>query len=75
MSHLDKFLLSEDWCAQWPNYIQQALVYGLSDHCPVFLSINVDNWGPRPQRMLKCWTNLPSYNQFVQERKVKLFSG
>jgi len=36
MSRLDRFLLSEDWCAHWPNMIQRALIRGLFDHCPIF---------------------------------------
>lgn len=61
MSRLDRFLLSEDWCLVWPNCMQVAHLRGLSDHCPLFLSVNEDNWGPRPSRMLKCWSAVPGY--------------
>jgi len=65
MSRFDRFLLSEEWCARWPNCLQFALLRGLSDHCPVTLSVDEENWGPRPVRMLKCWSDVPGYHQFV----------
>ena len=34
MSHIDHFLLSENWCLTWSNCIQMAVSRGLSDHCP-----------------------------------------
>jgi len=67
MSRLDRFLLLEDRCACWPNLMQRALNHGLSDHCPILLSVDEVNWGPRPRRMLKCWGELPSYKQFVRD--------
>jgi len=33
MSRLDMFLLSEEWCLQWPNCLKVALLRGISDHC------------------------------------------
>jgi len=68
MSMIDRFLLSEDWCAQWPNCFQVALLRGLSDHCPLQLSIDKENWGPRSTRMLKCWQDISGYRQFVKEK-------
>ncbi|CAJ2638862.1 unnamed protein product, partial [Trifolium pratense] len=68
MSRLDRFLLSEEWCLAWPNCRQVARLRGLSDHCPLVLSANEDDWGPRPSRMLKCWKDVPGYHSFVKER-------
>jgi len=68
MSRLDRFLLSSNWCAMWPNCIQVADQRGLSDHVPLLVYVNEDNWGPRPFRMLKCWVDLPAYDQFVCEK-------
>ena len=67
MSRLDRFLLSQDWCLQWPSCFQVALLRGLSDHCPLQLSVDEEDWGPRPTRMLKCWQDLLGYQQFVLE--------
>jgi len=54
MSRIDRFLLSDRWCQTWPNCFQMAMSRGLSDHCPLVLSIDVENWGPKPMRLLKC---------------------
>ena len=43
MSRLDRFLLSEEWCLLWPNCIQVAHLKGLSDHCPILLSVDDQN--------------------------------
>jgi len=68
MSRLDRFLLSEEWCLLWPNCMQVAHLRGLSDHCPIVLSVDEENWGSRPLRLLKCWQDMSSYNNFVRER-------
>lgn len=62
MSRIDRFLLSEEWCAKWPNCLQVAALRGLSDHCPLVLSVDDHNWGPKPVRMLKCWADVPGYH-------------
>jgi len=67
MSHIDRFLLSENWCLTWPNCIQIAVSKGLSDHCPLVLSIDIQNWGAKLVRMLKCWADFPGYNSFVRD--------
>ena len=68
MSQLDRFLLSETWCLTWPNCVHVVRLRSLSDHCPISLSLNEDNWGPKPFHMLHCWTDVPRYKQVAQER-------
>ncbi|GAU40603.1 hypothetical protein TSUD_28090 [Trifolium subterraneum] len=68
MSRLDRFLLSEELCLTWPNCIQEAHLRGLSDHCPLILEVDEENWGPRPSRMLKCWKDIPGYHQLVRDK-------
>jgi exonuclease III len=68
MSRLDRFLLSNKWCDIWPHCIQVAYQRGLSDHVPLMLYVDDSNWGPRPLRMLKCWSDLPGYAKFVREQ-------
>jgi hypothetical protein len=68
MSRVDRFLLSEEWCLTWPNSSQTAQLRGISDHCPLLLSANEENWGPRPLRMLKCWRKVPGYQNFVRDK-------
>jgi len=68
LSHIDRFSLSDRWCLTWPNCLQLASTRGLSDHCPLVLSIDEENWGPKPLRMLKCWEKFPGYKNFVYEQ-------
>ncbi|PNY14688.1 cysteine-rich receptor-like protein kinase, partial [Trifolium pratense] len=68
MNRLDRFLLSDEWCLTWPNCTQVARMIGLSDHCPLVLAVDEEDWGPRPSRMLKCWKDVPGYNRFVREK-------
>jgi len=35
MSRIDRYLLSKEWFLCWPNCFQVALLWGLSDHCPL----------------------------------------
>jgi len=44
-----------------------AVSRGLSDHCPLVLAVDIQNWGPKPVRMLKCWADFPGYDSFVQD--------
>jgi hypothetical protein len=55
-------------CLRWPNCLHVAHLRGLSDHCPILLSVDDQNWGPRPTRLLKCWQGMPGYNTFVREK-------
>ncbi|PNX62959.1 cysteine-rich receptor-like protein kinase, partial [Trifolium pratense] len=68
MSRLDRFLLTGEWCLTWPNCTQAARMRGLSDHCPLVLAADEEDWGPRPSRMLKCWKDVPGYQLFVREK-------
>jgi len=68
MSRIDRFLLSEEWCLRWPNSLQIGLLRGVSDHCPFQLSMDEENWGPRPTRVLKCWQDMPGYKQYVSDK-------
>lgn len=61
MSRIDRFFISKEWCLVWPNCIQVVQLRGLSDHCPLILSVDKENWGPRPLRFLKCWSDTPGY--------------
>ncbi|MCI20115.1 endonuclease/exonuclease/phosphatase family protein, partial [Trifolium medium] len=45
-----------------------AQLMGLSDHCPLLLLVDEENWGPRPVRMLKCWHDIPGFKQFVIDK-------
>lgn len=50
--------------------VQLSVAYqrGLSDHVPLMLITEEANWGPRPLRMLKCWSKFLGYGDFVREK-------
>jgi len=52
MRRLDGFILPKEWCTIWPHCIQTALPRGISNHCPILLTDDEENWGPHPQQML-----------------------
>jgi hypothetical protein len=68
MSRIDRFLLTENWCNQWPICSQWCLDKGLSDHCPILLCEKITNWGPKPFRTLNCWSEMEGYHKFVEEK-------
>nr|ABD32574.2 Endonuclease/exonuclease/phosphatase [Medicago truncatula] len=47
---------------------QVAYQRGLSDHVPLVLSVDDENWGPRPLRLLKCWADYQGYTDFVRDK-------
>ncbi|GAU18557.1 hypothetical protein TSUD_325490 [Trifolium subterraneum] len=49
-----------------------AQLRGLSDHCPLVLMANEENWGSRPSRMLKCWKDTPDYHYFLRDKWAAL---
>ncbi|KAE8725177.1 hypothetical protein F3Y22_tig00009009pilonHSYRG00196 [Hibiscus syriacus] len=55
---LDRFLISGSFLNQFPNVIQKMLPKSLSDHNPVLLVEECNNWGPKPFRF---------YNYMLQE--------
>ncbi|GAU39751.1 hypothetical protein TSUD_219940 [Trifolium subterraneum] len=68
---LQSYLFIREMSSLWqtfPNCEQVAKLRGLSDHFPLVLSANEDDWGPRPLRMLKCWKDVAGYNLFVREK-------
>jgi len=42
-SHINIFLLFEDWCLQWSNCEQSSLSKGLSGHCPISPTVDEGN--------------------------------
>lgn len=62
MNRINRFLLSQEWCSRWPNCLKVDCLRGLSDHCPLVLSVDDHNWGPKSVRMLKCWSDVPGYH-------------
>ena len=50
-----QLLLSKEWDEHYISVIQEALPRLISYHCPIKLSSNSIDWGPRPFRFNNCW--------------------
>jgi len=68
MSRIDRLMVSTKWCESWPNCIQVAHQRSLSDYVPLVLYVDETNWGPRPLRLMKCWSEYDGYAEFVREK-------
>lgn len=67
MSRLDRFLLSEEWIQTWGVVAQWALNRDVSDHCPIILKMDSQNWGPKPFRFINCWLEHKGFKKMVEE--------
>ncbi|CAK8533775.1 unnamed protein product [Lathyrus sativus] len=66
MSHIDRFLLSDALIDHW-NIVGQSIgKRELSDHFPIWITINADNWGPKPFRFMDCWLDHNGFACFVE---------
>ena len=54
-SRLDRFLLSDGILNNWGVDNQKVLQRDIFDHCPIVLSANNINWGPKPFKVNNCW--------------------
>ena len=64
-SRLDRFLVSHEWLATWPNSIQATLARNFPDHCPIVLRSKEIDWGPKPFRIMDCWLLDRSFKETV----------
>lgn len=68
MSRLDRFLVSDEWLLAWPNLVQRGLKRSISDHCPILLKNEDEDWGPKPFRVFDCWFDHKDFRTFVKEQ-------
>lgn len=66
-SKLDRFLISHEWIAKWPDTTQFTLERNFSDHCPILLRSKIIYWGPKPFKVLDCWMKDSSFKRTVHE--------
>ncbi|XP_058103553.1 uncharacterized protein LOC131247134 [Magnolia sinica] len=78
LSRLDRFLLSPEWLDYFSFISQSALPITTSDHCPILLSAEETNLGPKPFRF-DSWVKIDSFRQIVADWwgdfKVEGFAG
>ncbi|KAL4575901.1 hypothetical protein LXL04_011988 [Taraxacum kok-saghyz] len=54
-SRLDRFLISDNFLARWPNALSLALPWLHSDHCPILLDSNGPDYGASLFRFFSSW--------------------
>lgn len=54
-SKLDRFLISVGWEDHFPSISVTAMARPMSDHKPILLCCNIDDWGPPPWRFERMW--------------------
>ncbi|XP_019433996.1 PREDICTED: uncharacterized protein LOC109340725 [Lupinus angustifolius] len=66
MSRLDRFLINDSWSSTWGHLVQMSLKRTFSDHCPIVLKSDVNDWGPSPFRTNNCWFSNAEFGKFVE---------
>ena len=67
LSKIDRFLVCDAFFNRWPTACLRALNRELSDHCPLLLTINDANYGPKPFRWFNSWLNRDDCEKLIVE--------
>lgn len=67
MAKLDRFLLSNEWNAKFPNTKQKTLPNTSSDHCPVMIEAFTDFRKTKTFRFETFWLHMPEFKDMVKE--------
>jgi hypothetical protein len=65
MSRLDRILISADWLSLWGSPTVWVVNRDVSDHCPLILRYNNDDWGPKPFRFNNYWIQNKQFKEVV----------
>ncbi|KAL8480950.1 hypothetical protein ACS0TY_027463 [Phlomoides rotata] len=63
-SRLDRVLVNEEWVIWKLELKLKSLGRSVSDHCPLFLSCSITNWGPKPFKFFNSWVKHPEFSEF-----------
>ena len=66
-SRLDRILVSTDWFDKWQGNTQFISERNFSCHCPILLSSSSMDWGPKPFRVLDCWSHDKTFRKVVSK--------
>ncbi|KAJ0433987.1 putative Endonuclease/exonuclease/phosphatase superfamily [Helianthus annuus] len=66
LSKIDRFLVCKDFFADSPESCLRALPRLHSDHCPVLLETNRNNFGPKPFRFFNSWLGRDGFAALVK---------
>jgi hypothetical protein len=67
MSRIDRLLVSSEWLEMWGNCSIWVCPRDVSDHCPLVLKYDDNNWGPKPFRFNNFWLSHKHFNTVVEE--------
>ena len=66
MCRLDRFLLSWELLEIMLSLFQKVLPRSLSNHKPVLLCTNRNNWGPKPFHLFSHWMDDPHFSSLIE---------
>ncbi|XP_058787450.1 uncharacterized protein LOC131661827 [Vicia villosa] len=66
-SRIDRFLVSDKVVNDWGIVGQFVGDRDLSDHCPIWLEVDNNNWGPKPFKFNNEWFSIDSFLPFVKK--------
>ncbi|XP_058777150.1 uncharacterized protein LOC131651507 [Vicia villosa] len=67
MSRIDRFLVSDNIVNRWGVVGQLISQRDISDHCPIWLVMDNNNWGPKPFKFTNEWFSYNSFIPFVEK--------
>lgn len=73
MRILDRFLLYANLVSNWKITRQQIGKRDISNHCPICLKSNTEDWGPKPFGFNNCWIKHDEF--IVKEWKNLVVKG
>ncbi|GMJ15906.1 hypothetical protein HRI_005259800 [Hibiscus trionum] len=66
-SRLDRFLLEADWMTILGDLAQTGLKRVVSDHAPVLLASDGQDWGPKPFKFFNAWLKMEGCKERIKE--------
>ncbi|GJW73545.1 putative RNA-directed DNA polymerase [Tanacetum coccineum] len=65
LSKLDRFLVSSNFLANWPNAHVSTLTRDYSDHAPILLHVEATDFGPPPFRFYNSWLSKKDFEPIL----------
>ncbi|XP_023748817.1 uncharacterized protein LOC111897081 [Lactuca sativa] len=65
LSKLDRFLVCDKFMDSFPGSAVTTLPRDLSDHCPIVMKTDCEDFGPRPFKFFNSWMYRTGFNEVV----------
>lgn len=66
-SKLDRLLISPEWVGIFPHMAVTIMKRSISDHNPLLIKTEENDWGPKPFRFQDCWLLHPGCMETIKE--------